>query len=231
MNEILWDLINIGKVVSFIDNVIVGIEIEKEHDKIVEKVVKRLAENDLYVKSEKCKWKVEFLGVVIGLEGIKIEEEKVKGVLDWPTPQEVKDIQKFLRLANYYCQFIKDFAARARPLHNMVRKDQKWEWTEQQKKVFGELKKRFTKELVLAAPDLDKKMRIEVDVLDYAIGGVLSMECEDRQWRPVAFLSKSLNKTERNYKIYDKEMLAVIRGQENWRHLLESAKFKFKVQV
>ena len=68
-------------------------------------------------------------------------------------------------------------------------------------------------------------------MLDYAIGGVLSMECEDRQWRPVAFLSKSLNKTERNYKIYDKEMLAVIRGQENWRHLLESAKFKFKVQV
>jgi len=64
---------------------------------------------------------------------------------------------------------------------------------------------------VLAAPDLDKKIRIEVDTLDYATGGVLSMECEDRRWRPVAFLSKSLNKTERNYKIYDKEMLAVIR--------------------
>ena len=215
MNEILWNLINIGKVVSFIDNVIVGIEIEKEYDKIVVKVVKRLAENDLYVKPEKCKWKVKevgFLGVVIRLEGIKIEEEKVRGVLDWPTPQEVKNIQKFLRLANYYCQFIKDFAAIARPLYNMVRKDQKWEWTEQQKKVFGELKKRFIKELVLAAPDLDKKMRMEVDVLDYAIGEVLSMECEDRQWRPVAFLSKSLNKTERNYKIHDKEMLAVIRG-------------------
>ena len=215
MNEILWNLINIGKVVSFIDNVIVGIEIEKEYDKIVVKVVKRLAENDLYVKPEKCKWKVKevgFLGVVIRLEGIKIEEEKVRGVLDWPTPQEVKNIQKFLRLANYYCQFIKDFAAIAGPLYNMVRKDQKWEWTEQQKKVFGELKKRFIKELVLAAPDLDKKMRMEVDVLDYAIGGVLSMECEDRQWRPVAFLSKSLNKTERNYKIHDKEMLAVIRG-------------------
>jgi len=72
-------------------------------------------------------------------------------------------------------------------------------------------------------------MRIEVDVLDYAIGGVLSMEYEDSKWRPVAFLSKSLNETERNYKIHDKEMLAVIRGLENWRHLLESAKFKFEV--
>ena len=68
---------------------------------------------------------------------------------------------------------------------------------------------------MLAAPDLDKKMRVEVDVSDYAIGEVLFMECEDREWRPVVYLSKSLNETERNYEIYDKEMLAVIRGLEN----------------
>ena len=91
---------------SFIDNVIIGTEKEKEHDRIVEEVVKRLAENNLYVKPEKCKWKVKevgFLGVVIGLEGIKMKEEKVKGVLDWLTPKGVKDIQKFLGLTNYYC--------------------------------------------------------------------------------------------------------------------------------
>ena len=72
---------------------------------------------------------------------------------------------------------------------------------------------------------------MEVDILNYATEGVLSMEYEDEKWRPVAFLSKSLNKTERNYEIYNKEMLAVIRGLENWRHLLEGAKFKFKVQT
>ena len=82
---------------------------------------------------------------------------------------------------------------------------------------------------VLAAPDLDKRMRIEVDVSNYATGGVLSMECEDGLWRLVAFLSKSLNETERNYKIHDKKMLAIIRGLENWRHLLEGAKFKFEI--
>jgi len=69
---------------------------------------------------------VEFLEVVIGLEGIKIEEEKVKGILDWLTLKEVKDVQKFLRLANYYHWFLKDFAVIARPLHNIVKKDQKW---------------------------------------------------------------------------------------------------------
>ena len=97
----------------------------------------------------------------------------------------------------------------------MVRKDQKWEQTEKQEKVFGELKEKFTKELVLAAPDLDKKMRIEVGASDYTMGGILSMECEDGRWRPVAFLSKLLNETERNYEVHDKEMLAVIRELEN----------------
>jgi len=93
--------------------------------------------------------------------------------------------------------------------------------------MFGKLKGKFTKKLVLAAPDLDKKMRIEVDASDYAIGGMLFMECEDGKWRLVTFLSKSLNETERNYKIHDKKMLAVIRGLENWRHLLKNVKYKF----
>ena len=95
MNKILWDLINTGRVVSFIDNIIIGMETEEEHDELVEEVVKRLAENDLYMKLEKYKWKVkevEFLEVIIELEGIKMEKEKVKDVLDWLTPKEVKDV-------------------------------------------------------------------------------------------------------------------------------------------
>ena len=171
MNELLRYLINTGKVAAFIDDVIVGTEIEEGYDEIVAEIIKRLEENNLYVKLEKCKWKVRevgFLGVVIGSNGIKMEEGKVKGVLNWPTPKYVKDVQKFLGLANYYRRFIEGFTFIARPLHNMVKKDQKWNWTERQEEAFRELKERFTKELVLAAPDLDKKMRMEVDVSDYA---------------------------------------------------------------
>jgi len=72
-------------------------------------------------------------------------------------------------------------------------------------------------------------MRMEVDALDYATGGILSMEYENGKWKLVAYLSKSLNKMERNYEIYDKEMLAVIRRLENWRHILEGARFKFEI--
>ena len=106
MNELLRDLINTGKVAAFIDDMIIGTETEEEHEELVAEVIKRLEKNDLYVKPEKCRWKVrevEFLGVVIELEGIKIEKGKLKGVLEWPTPKCVKDVQKFLGLANYYC--------------------------------------------------------------------------------------------------------------------------------
>ena len=159
INKILWDLINTEEVVSFIDDIIIGMEKEEGHNKVVKDVIERLAENYLHIKPKKCRWKVrevEFLGVVIGLEGIKIEKEKVKTVLNWLTLKEVKDIQNFLGLANYYQQFIKDSAVIARPLYNLVSKNQKQDWIKKQEKTFKELKEIFTKELVLPVLNLDK---------------------------------------------------------------------------
>ena len=97
--------------------------------------------------------------------------------------------------------------------------------------MFKELKKRFIKEPVLIALNLDKKLRVEVDVLDYVTGGILLMEEEDGKWRLVTFLSKSLNETERNYEIHNKKILAIIRELEAWRYLLEGAQFKFEIWI
>ena len=93
------------------------------------------------------------------------------------------------------------------------------------------MKERFTTEPVLVTPDLDKEMRVEADASDFAMGGVLSMKCEDERWRPVAYISKSLNEAERNYEIHDKEMLAIIRCLEAWRHFLEGAKDQFEIWI
>ena len=105
MNDLLRNLVVEKKVVVFIDNMMIVTETEEGHDEIVEEVLRRLEENDLFVKPEKCVWKVRevgFLGVIIGEDGVRIEKEKVQGVIEWPVPKSVKDMQKFLGLANYY---------------------------------------------------------------------------------------------------------------------------------
>ena len=126
MNEILRDLINESKVAVFVDDVLVDTETEKRYDKIVEKVLRRLEENNLYVKPEKYIQKMKkigFLGVVIGPNRIEIEMEKVNRVLSQPEPKNIKDVRKFLGLVNYYRRFIKDFAQVTRPMNVLMRKD------------------------------------------------------------------------------------------------------------
>jgi len=232
MNEILRDMINEGKVAAFVDDVLIGTETEEGHDELVEEVLRRLEENNLYVKPEKCAWKVQkvnFLGVVMGQGRIEMEEDKVAGVLNWPVPKTVRDVRKFLGLANYYRRFVKDFAKLAQPLNDLTRKEEKWKWGNEQQEAFEQLKMVFTSRPLLAAPDLDKEFRVEADASNFAMGGVLSIKGGDSKWRLVAYISKLLNETERNYEIHDKEILAVIQCLETWRHFLEGAKGKFEV--
>jgi len=128
MNDLFRDLISQGDTATFIDDILVATEMEERHDELVEEVLKRLEENDLFMKPEKCKWKVrevEFLGVVIGPKGVKMQKKKIEGVLNWPVPRNIKEVQKFLDLANYYRKFIKDFTRIATPLYVLVRKEQR----------------------------------------------------------------------------------------------------------
>ena len=143
MNEILRDLINEEKVAAFVDDVLVETETEKGSNKIVEEILKRLEENDLYIKPEKCIWKIRrigFLRVVIGPNKIEIEKKKVDRVLSWPKPENMKDVRKFLSLANYYRRFIKDFTQVIRSMNMLTKKNIKWQWGSKQQKAFDELK-------------------------------------------------------------------------------------------
>jgi len=218
MNDLFRDMVNQGNMAMFIDDIIVATDMEEGHNEIVEEVLRRLEENDLFVKPEKCRWKVkevEFLGVVIRPGGVRMQKEKVDRVLSWLTPRSAKDVQKFMGLANYYRRFVQDFSRVAKPLNMLVGKNRKWEWRAEQKKVFEELKRGFTTELVLVVPDRDQEMRVEADASDYVTRGMLSVKGADGKWRPVVFISKSLSPAERNYKIHNKEMLAVIRCLED----------------
>jgi len=111
MNHIIRDMIDLG-LLAYIDDLLIYAKTEEEHDTIV-KVLQRLRANRLAISPEKCAWKlkeVEFLGYVIGREGIKMAEEKVKAVLEWKSPASLVETQSFLRFANFYRRFIKDFS-------------------------------------------------------------------------------------------------------------------------
>ena len=182
INDLFRDMVNQENTATFIDDIIIAIDTEKKYDEIVEEVLKRLEENDLFVKPEKCRWKVrevDFLGVVIRPGEVRMQKEKMDGVLSWLTPRSTKDMQKFMGLANYYRWFIQDFSRVVKLLNMLVGKDRKWEWGAEQQGAFEELKRRFTMEPVLAVPDRDQEMRVEADTLDYTTGGTLSVKGAD----------------------------------------------------
>ncbi|GLB36639.1 putative retrotransposable element tf2 155 kda protein type 1-like [Lyophyllum shimeji] len=152
---------------------------------------------------------------------------KVAGVAKWPTPKNKKEVQSFLGFTNFYRWFIRDFSHHARLLFDLTAKDVAWTWGSAQQDAFDALKRAITSQPVLIFPDDDRPFRVEADSSDFATGAVLSQQSpEDEKWHPVAFYSKSLNAVERNYEIHDKEMLAIIRALEEWRHFLEGARHK-----
>jgi hypothetical protein len=223
MNEIFQDMIMKGQIAVYLDDILIYNKEIGEHQKTVTEVLRRLRLHDLYLKPEKCefhKLRTEFLGLIISEGSVEMDPIKLSGVADWPTPRRLKDVQGFMGFANFYRRFIKGFSEIARPMNNLAKKDKIWKWEEEQQNAFDELKRAFTTAPVLKMPDPNKKYRLECDASNYATGAVLSQQY-DENWHPIAFQSKSFNETERNYEIHDKELAAIIRALEEWRHYLE----------
>ena len=230
INDVLSDYLD-NFVISYIDDILIYSNSLEEHHEHVSKVLEKLLENNLYVKLEKCEFdksETTFLGYVISKDGLKMDKEKVKAILDWPVPTNVKEVQSFIGLCNYYRLFIKDFAKIANPIHKLTRKNVPFDWGKDQQKAFDTLKHLFTSAPILKHPDSNKPFIVETDASNFAVGAILSQEF-DGKLHPVAFLSKSLTKCQRNYQIYDKELLAIKEALEAWRHYLEGARHQFIV--
>jgi hypothetical protein len=231
MNEIFSDMADV--MVIYIDDLMIYTKTDniQEHEKLVKKVLKRLEEHDLFAKPEKCTFgvkEVEFFGMIVSREGIKMDDSKVKAIREWPTPKTVRGVRSFLGLANFYRRFIEGYAQVARPLNDLTKKDTPFVWKEAQQTAFDTLKNRFTTAPILAYPDNDRVFRLETDASNFATGAVLSIE-QNGKWHPVAFSSHSMSPEERNYPVADKEMLSVIRSLEQWRHYLEGAHHEFEI--
>jgi len=203
-----------------------------DHQQAVHDVLQVAQTHDLYFKLEKCLFhssSMDYLGVILEKGVTRMDPAKIVGVDTWLVPKTVTEVRKVLGFFNFYRPFIQDFAFIARPLHKLTRKDQEWQWGIEEQKAFDALKKRVTSEPVLAHAKLDDQFELEVDASGYAVGAVLLQRKEDGKKHPIGYYSAMLNEAQRNYDIYNLELLAIVMALKNWRPLLAGSPHKIVI--
>ncbi|KAJ1132224.1 hypothetical protein NDU88_010551 [Pleurodeles waltl] len=212
INEVLHEFLDVC-VIVYIDDILIYSKNSEEHTQHVCAVLSKLKENHLFAKLEKCTFnvnKVDFLGYCLSPQGITMDVKKISAIADWPEPSSVKDIQKFLGFANFYRRFIAHFADIAAPITTLLRKGQRFLWTDEAAHAFQLLKQKFTSAPILKHPDPDLPFFVEADASQVALGGVLSQrDAVDGQLHPIAFYSKKLLPAEQNYTVAERELLAI----------------------
>ncbi|KAL1563916.1 hypothetical protein AAHA92_06333 [Salvia divinorum] len=155
-----------------------------------------------------------------GKDGVRVDEEKIQAIRDWPTPKNMSEVRSFHGLASFYRRFVRDFSTKASPLNHLVKKDVLFKWGEEQERAFTTLKHDLTHAPLLVLPDFDKTFELKCDASGVGIGGVLLQE-----GRPIAYFLEKLNQTHLNYPTYDKELYAIVRCLENWQYYLMHREF------
>jgi len=235
INDILCTYLN-DFCTAFLDNIFIYSDTLKEYKEQVYKVLKALSQAELHLKPEKChfhKQEVKYLGFIITTKGIRMDPEKVSCVLGWETSKNITDVQCFLRFANFYRRFIKDYSKVLTPLTRLTKKEGRkyipFVWGLEQQAAFDLLKKAFTMAPILRHFDYDREMIVKTDTSDYISAGILSQYNDEGVLHPVAFYSKKHSPAECNYEIYDKELMAIVRAFEEWRPHLEGLRHPIQV--
>jgi hypothetical protein len=161
------------------------------------------------------------LGIIVSDKGFSLDKLKIQAVQEWPTPTTVKQVQSFLGFANFVRRFVANFSQIARPLHNLVKKEVKWQWTDKEEQAFRELQRAIINAPVIVHAGPSKPYFLETDASGAALGSVLSQRQEDSRLHPIGYLSESFKGAKQNYDTHDKELLAIIRSFEHWRIYLE----------
>ena len=218
----------------YIDDVLIFSENEEEHLEHIKEVMQVFEEHDLHIRQEKCQWmksSLDYLGFTVqgrtatSPGGIKPNPKKLVAVTEWPVPVSVRAVQSYLGFTNFYRRFIKDYASIAAPLYNLTAKDCPFNWTPECNHAFQLLKQRLTTAPLLVTPrtGLAESFILSTDASNKGIGAVLLQEQSDGTLRPCSYYAKTLNKAQRNYPIYDQEMLAIAAALNEYRVYIEGA--------
>jgi hypothetical protein len=227
MVRVLEGLLGVSCLV-YLDDVICFSETLEQHKIDVENILKRFRQYNLKIKPSKCKFartKIEYLSHIIENGTIRPNPAKASAVSESKRPRTVKQVQAFLGLVSYYRKFIKNCSSIASPLIKLTEKKAIFKWTENCEQSFQTLKNYLVSENVLALPDFSKEFVVEADASQIGVGAVLSQKI-DRHYRPIAYFSKHLNKTEQNYSTSERELLAIVLAVEHFKEYLYGREFK-----
>ena len=228
LNNIFSDLIY-RNLIIFVDDFLIFTKTEAEHDEILNEVVKRLKENNLFCSPKKFQYKqkeVEFCGFLYSEKGIAIKESQVAGIIDKPAPTNVKEMRAFLGAVQYFSEHIKHFAEITRPLSNLTKLVLPWVWREAEEQAFKDIKEAMMSTDVLRYFNPKLKTELHTDASDYAMGACLMQIDNNDVRRPVAYWSKILDPAQRNYTVHNKELLAIAESVKKFGWYLQGTKFK-----
>lgn len=226
MNTVLVGLTNTQCFVYLDDVVLYGSTLD-DHNRKLKNIFSRLRENNLKLQPDKCEFlrkSCEYLGHVISSEGVRPNPNKIDTIDRVIRPKNQKQVKIFLGLIGYYRKFIANFSTIAKPLTILLKKGAPFIWTNEQEQAFVELKQKLVDEPILQYPNFSQQFVLTTDASNVGIGGVLS-QIKDSKDLPIAYYSRTLNKSEQNYSTTEKELLAIINSVEHFRPCLYGQKF------
>ncbi len=225
MVKIFHDLIGCGLWIYLDDLLIYERDVDR-HKWLLKEILRRMRINNLIANPAKCIFlveEVEFLGYTLKQDGLHMQKCKIQDIMDFPVPRNVRQLQSFLGICNYYRSFLPCFTEIQIPLLHLLKKTTKYEWNADCDKAFLLLKELFSTGIILELPARDKEFILFADASDFAIGAALH-QMSGQTLRPVGFFSRKLLESESHYPVYDKELLAIKDALVHWRHLLVDTK-------
>jgi transposase InsO family protein/murein DD-endopeptidase MepM/ murein hydrolase activator NlpD len=231
INHVLREYLDVF-VIAYLDDILIYSKTLENHKEHVHKVLQTLQDAKLLVEPEKSKFhtqEVDYLGYTIRPGEIRMQASKIEAIRDWPSPTNLKEVRGFLGFVNFYRQFIKDYSKIAKPLTDLTKTTETFQWNDKAQEAFEEIRQRVISEPILVEADPDKEYEVETDASDYALGGQLGQRDAEGKLHPIAFFSKKLSGPEVNYGIPDKELMAIIEAFKEWQHYLIGAKHQVRV--
>ncbi|XP_030286082.1 uncharacterized protein K02A2.6-like [Sparus aurata] len=225
MDQILQ---GIEHVTCFLDDILITAGSREEHLCKLEEVLSRLEKYNVKVKKSKCKFMtdtVEYLGHIVDSEGLHPTEEKVKAIVNAPSPTNITELRSFLGLLNYYGRFMQNLSMQLRPLHELLKRECVWEWTSECEAAFKSAKQQLLQSTLVVHYDTRKPLKLACDASPYGVGAVISHVMENGEEKPIAFASRTLSEAESKYAQIEKEALSIIFGVKKFHKYLYGRKF------